>query len=63
MQNKHNTILTGCPILLQVWSYERIVIGRPIVDHSPYELDMYGDTEDYSVNVFLFLACSLKCAG
>jgi len=46
VQNKHNAILTGCPILLQLWSYERITIGRPLVDHSPYELDMYGDTED-----------------
>ena len=26
VQNKHNAILTGCPILLQLWSYERIVI-------------------------------------
>ena len=39
-------VLTGCPILLQLWSYERIAIGRSLVDHSPYELDMYGDTED-----------------
>ena len=46
MQNKDNAILTGCPILLQLWSYERIAIGRPLVDHSPYEQDMYGDTED-----------------
>ena len=44
VHNKHNAILTGCPILLQLWSYERIVIGRPIIDHSPYELDMYVDT-------------------
>ena len=46
VQNKHNAILTGCLILLQLWSYERITIGRPLVDHSPYELDMNGDTED-----------------
>ena len=32
--------------MLQLWSYERIAIGRPIIDHSPYEPDMYGDTED-----------------
>ena len=48
VQNKHNAILTGCPILLQLWSYERIAIGRPIIDHSPYEPDIYGDTEDDS---------------
>ena len=46
VQNKHSAILTGCLILLQLWSYERIAIGRPIIDHSPYEPDMYGDTED-----------------
>ena len=46
VQNKHNAIFTGCPILLQLWSYERIAIGRPIIDHSPYEPDMYGDTDD-----------------
>ena len=39
VHNKHNAILTGCPILLQLWSYERIAIGRPIIDHSPYEPD------------------------
>jgi hypothetical protein len=36
-------VLTGCPLLLQLWSYERIAIGRPIVDLSPYGQDMYGD--------------------
>ena len=36
-------VLTGCPLLLQLWSYERIAIGRPIVDQSPYGADMYGD--------------------
>ena len=24
VQNKHNAILTGCPILLQLWSYETL---------------------------------------
>ena len=45
-QNDRNAILTGCPILLQIWSYERIAIGRPMIDQSPYKPDMYGDTED-----------------
>jgi Plant mobile domain len=39
-------ILTGCPMLLQMWSYERIAIGRPIVDPSPYALGLYGQHED-----------------
>ena len=45
-QNDRNIVLTGCPILLQLWSYERIAIDRPIIDQSPYTPDMYGDTED-----------------
>ena len=45
-QNDSNAVLTGCPILLQLWSYERIAIGRPMIDQSPYKPDMYGDTED-----------------
>ena len=42
-KSEENAVLTGCPLLLQLWSYERIAIGRPIVDQSPYGLDMYGD--------------------
>lgn len=36
----------GCALLLQLWSYERLAVGRPIVDHRPYELQYYGDLED-----------------
>ena len=45
-QNDRNVVLTGCPILLQFWSYERIAIGCPMIDQSPYTPDMYGDTEE-----------------
>lgn len=31
-------IFVGCPLLLQLWSYERFPVGRPIVDTSPYGL-------------------------
>ena len=30
-QNKENTTLLGCPLLLQLWSWERFPIGRPDV--------------------------------
>ncbi|WVZ95563.1 hypothetical protein U9M48_041309 [Paspalum notatum var. saurae] len=36
----------GCALLLQLWSYERLAVGRPIVDHGPYELPYYGELED-----------------
>lgn len=38
-----NSIFTGCPILLQLWSYERIAIGRPLMDHSEYGDEYYGE--------------------
>ena len=41
-----NAILAGCPLLLQLWSYERLAVGRLIVSHEPYHEAMYGDEED-----------------
>ena len=40
-----NAILAGCPLLLQLWSYERIAVGRPQVSHEAYHEVMYGDEE------------------
>ena len=34
------------PLLLQLWSYERLAVGRPLVSHEPYHGGMYGDEED-----------------
>src|SRR5437762_14183102 len=34
-------ILAGCPLLLQLWAYERFTVCRPCLDHSPYEHDFY----------------------
>ena len=39
-------ILLRCPLLLQLWSYERLAVGRPMVIHEPYHGAMYGDEED-----------------
>ncbi len=41
-----NVVLTGYPLLLQLWAYERFTVGRPIVDHTPYKPDLYGEFED-----------------
>ena len=41
-----DAILSGCPLLLQLWSYERLAVGRPIVSHKPYHEAMYGDEKD-----------------
>ena len=45
-KNKPDAILSGCPLLLQLWAYERFAVGRPVVDHSPYPLDLYGQFDD-----------------
>lgn len=37
------SIITGCPLLIQICSYERVGIGRPIIDHGPYGCDLYED--------------------
>ena len=29
-------IFVGCPLLLQLWSYERFPVGRPDMDFEPY---------------------------
>ena len=31
MKTHENAILAGCPLLLQLWSYERLAIGRSMV--------------------------------
>ena len=36
--------LTGCPLLLQLWCYERLPIGRPYINAGePYGTDFYPD--------------------
>ena len=46
MKTTEGAIITGCPLLLQLWSYERIAIARPLIDLSPYAQGMYGDLDD-----------------
>ena len=31
-------IFLSCPLLLQLWSYMRLPVGRPFVDRRPYEV-------------------------
>ena len=41
-KTQRDAILSGCPLLLQLWSYERLAVGWPFVSHEA----MYGDEED-----------------
>src|SRR5438132_779982 len=45
-KTNENVVLTGCLLSLQLWAYERFAVGRPIVDHKPYEPNLYGEFED-----------------
>ena len=46
MKTDGEAILTGCPLLLHLWSYEGIAVGRPIISHEPYDEAMCGAHED-----------------
>jgi Plant mobile domain len=39
-------VLKGCPLLLQLWAYERLAVGRPLVREEPYPAEFYGDLDD-----------------
>jgi len=39
-------IFAGCPLLLQLWSYERFQIGRPVVDQAAFRHRDHGDDVD-----------------
>lgn len=41
-----SAVLSGCPLLLQLWSYERFSVGRPHMDLQIYGESAYGDTEE-----------------
>ena len=45
-RSRPNSGLTGCPLLLQLWSFERFSLGRPLLDDSaPYGQEMYNADE------------------
>ncbi|WVZ91999.1 hypothetical protein U9M48_038098 [Paspalum notatum var. saurae] len=45
-KDESNARFQGCALLLQLWSYERLAVGRPIVDHRGYEAQYYGQHDD-----------------
>ena len=49
-KNKSSSSLLGCPLLLQLWSWERFHIGRPDVDaERPWDYRLNGaDAVDFS---------------
>jgi hypothetical protein len=46
-----DTILTRCPLLLHLWSYERFVIVQQQIDLSAYENALYQGTEEDKPNI------------
>ena len=45
IQSSSSSILAGMPLLVQLWSFERFQVGRPLVQPSYYTDDMYGGDE------------------
>ena len=35
-KTEENVVIIGCPLLLQLWSYERFAIARPVINVHPY---------------------------
>jgi hypothetical protein len=46
MRLSTNSNITMCLLLLLLWSHEMVYIGRPKVDHSAYQEELYGDSGD-----------------
>jgi hypothetical protein len=41
-KTERTAVITCCPLLLQLWSYERFAIARPLISEEPYPPEMYG---------------------
>jgi Plant mobile domain len=60
-KTESNGVITGCPLLLQLWAYERLAVGRPIVeDRHGYEIEFYGPTEDDRPTMGTLWLCGRK---
>ncbi|WVZ89110.1 hypothetical protein U9M48_035563 [Paspalum notatum var. saurae] len=57
IKDKSNTRFLGCALLLQLWSYERLAVGRPIVDHRAYEAQYYGEHDDDRLTMGTLWVC------
>lgn len=42
IRKKPNSNLTGMPLLLNLWSYERFQVGRPYIQPEEYTGELYG---------------------
>ena len=50
------TSILGCPLLLQLWSWERFPIGRPDVRaHEAFPVDAFFDADHIDMPTFGFL--------
>jgi hypothetical protein len=42
LKTERTAVIIGCPLLLQLWSYKRFAIARPLISEEPYPPEMYG---------------------
>jgi hypothetical protein len=52
-------IFLGCPLLVQLWSYELLPVGRPCVDQEPYA-QLLADHDDVDRPTIGLLWCLRK---
>jgi hypothetical protein len=41
-KTERTAVITGYPLLLQLWSYEQFGIASPLISEEPYPSEMYG---------------------
>jgi hypothetical protein len=49
-KTERTAIITSCPLLLQLWSYERFAIAHPLISEEPYPPETYGLWHDEGID-------------
>ena len=53
VKNQKNSVLVGCPLLLQLWSWERFPIGQPdVLAEEPYPMGELFDADRIDMPTF-----------
>jgi hypothetical protein len=51
LKTERTAVITGFPLLLQLWSYKRFSIARPLISEEPYPPEMYGMWDEDSPTI------------
>ena len=60
-KNGTGSLITGCPLLLQLWVAERFAIARPMVLHTAYPDNFYRQSPEDHPTMGALWCCSEVC--